>query len=249
LGGKSPCIVDTEINIKETAKKITWGKCLNAGQSCIAPDYLLVPKSLKSELVEAIQEHIQQFYGNNLEQSPDFARIINQKQWQRLTNLLDQGKIILGGQNNPENLYIAPTIIEPNSWSTELMQEEIFGPILPIIEYGELDEAIALVNSRPKPLALYFFSQNKTKQAKVIQETSSGGVGINETMMQFAITELPFGGVGLSGMGSYHGQTTFATFSHYKSVLSKPFWLNLTWRYPPYIRNLNIVKIVFDKSF
>ncbi|HIK36742.1 MAG: aldehyde dehydrogenase [Geminocystis sp.] len=234
LGGKSPCIVDNEIQLLETAKRITWGKFINAGQTCIAPDYILAHKDIKSQLIEAIKQCIRDFYGENPALSPDYARIVNYRQWERLVALLADGKIITGGQYHREDRYIAPTILDEVSPHSPIMQEEIFGPILPILPYDNLEEAIEFVNSRPKPLALYFFSKNKQKQEKILRETSSGGVCINETIMHVGVTELPFGGVGDSGIGKYHGKATFDTFSHYKSVLIRPFWGDLNWRYPPY---------------
>ncbi|MFW6295658.1 MAG: aldehyde dehydrogenase [Halothece sp.] len=242
LGGKSPCIVDTEINLKETAKRITWGKFLNAGQTCIAPDYLLVDSRIKPNLVAAIQQCITDFYGNNPAESPDYARIINEKQFERLSGLLNDGKILTGGQTNATERYIAPTLIDNVSLDSPIMQEEIFGPLLPILEYTSLEEAIALINSRPKPLALYLFSNNKAKQQQVLNTTSSGGVCINDTIMQVSVPELPFGGVGESGIGSYHGKASFDTFSHYKSVLKKSFWFELNWRYAPYADKLEQLK-------
>ncbi|ELS00133.1 aldehyde dehydrogenase [Gloeocapsa sp. PCC 73106] len=248
LGGKSPCIVDTEINLSETAKRIIWGKFINAGQTCIAPDYLLVQESLKEQLIPELKNCIRTFYGENPAQSPDYARIINVNQFDRLVSLLSSGKIILGGESDRDQLYIAPTLIEEVSPDTSLMQEEIFGPILPILTYDTLDEAIQFINSRPKPLALYLFSNNKQKQQQVLKNTSSGGVCFNDTIMQVAVTNLPFGGVGDSGMGNYHGQATFATFSHYKSVLKKGFRFDLNWRYPPYAGKLERFKKMFKTN-
>lgn len=242
LGGKSPCIVDADVDLKTTARRITWGKFLNAGQTCIAPDYLLVDRRLKADLLTEIQACIQEFYGDDPAQSPDFARMVSDKHFQRLAGLLDRGQIVVGGQTNPSDRYIAPTVIDQVTLDDPIMQEEIFGPILPVLEYDQLDEAIAMVNQRPKPLALYFFSNNSAKQAQVLQSTSSGGVCLNDTILQIAIRELPFGGVGASGMGAYHGKASFDTFTHYKSVLKKPFWLDLNWRYAPYAEKLGLIK-------
>ncbi|NEO41310.1 MAG: aldehyde dehydrogenase [Moorea sp. SIOASIH] len=245
LGGKSPCIVDENVNIKEAAKRITWGKFINAGQTCVAPDYLLVNRRIKNELLTNIKKYIQQFYGDNPATSPDYARIINDRQFERLTALLKDGNIIIGGQTLASERYIAPTVIENVSYDAALMQEEIFGPILTVLEYSDLEEAIALINSRPKPLALYFFSQDKAKQQLVLKSTSSGGVCINDTMMQASITELPFGGIGDSGMGNYHGKASFDTFSHYKSVLKKTFLFDFNWRYAPYKNKVKQLKRLF----
>ncbi|AFY47474.1 NAD-dependent aldehyde dehydrogenase [Nostoc sp. PCC 7524] len=242
LGGKSPCIVDTDINLEHTARRIVWGKFINAGQTCIAPDYLLVNQKIKPDLIAALQKTITEFYGENPANSPDFARIINQKHFTRLSRLLHNGEIIIGGDINPEERYIAPTIIDHVSLTDPVMQEEIFGPILPVMEYTDITEAIALINSQPKPLALYLFSQNKNLQQRILQETSSGGVCLNDTIMQVGVSSLPFGGVGDSGMGSYHGKASFDTFSHYKSVLKNSFWLDLDWRYAPYKNKLSLLK-------
>ncbi|WP_016951420.1 aldehyde dehydrogenase family protein [Anabaena sp. PCC 7108] len=244
LGGKSPCIVDTEMNIEHTIKRIIWGKFINAGQTCIAPDYLLVDQRIKQDLLSGLQKCLKEFYGDNPANSPNYARIIHQKQFARLVNFLKCGEIIVGGETDPEQLYIAPTIIDHVSLEDSVMQEEIFGPILPIIAYTDIDEAIDLINSRPKPLALYLFSQNQNLQKRVLQETSSGGVCINDTVMQFGISSLPFGGVGDSGIGSYHGKASFDTFSHYKSVLRNSFWLDLNWRYAPYKGKLLLLKLI-----
>ncbi|BAZ30055.1 aldehyde dehydrogenase [Cylindrospermum sp. NIES-4074] len=242
LGGKNPCIVDADIHLEHAAKRIIWGKFINAGQTCIAPDYLLVDKQIKDKLLSSFGKHLKQFYGDHPETSPDYARIITQKHFDRLSNFLKNGKILIGGETNQTELYIAPTLIDGVSLADPVMQEEIFGPILPIIEYNDITEAIALINSQPKPLALYFFSQNKNLQQRVLQETSSGGVCINETVLQFNVASLPFGGVGNSGIGSYHGKASFDTFSHYKSVLQNSFWLDIKLRYPPYKGKLSLLR-------
>ncbi len=242
LGGKSPCIVDADINIEHTARRITWGKFINAGQTCIAPDYLLVDKTIKQDLLDTIQKCLREFYGNEPASSPDYARISNKKHFSRLAEFLKDGEIIIGGETNPDECYIAPTVIDRVSLEQPVMQEEIFGPILPVIEYSDVTEAIAIINERPKPLALYLFSKNKNLQERVCQETSSGGVCINDTIMQIAVSSLPFGGVGDSGIGSYHGKASFDTFSHYKSVLNRSFRLDPKWRYAPYEGKLQMLK-------
>lgn len=241
LGGKSPCIVDTETELRETAKRIVWGKLINAGQTCIAPDYLLVDYKIKADLIAAMDECINEFLGEDPMDSPDYARIINSKQYERLCGLLD-GKIITGGQTDADQRYIAPTLIDDVSVDDPIMQEEIFGPILPILEYRELEEAIAMINSRPKPLALYLFTKNRQKQQQVLDSTSSGGVCINDTVMHVSVNSLPFGGVGDSGIGSYHGKASFDTFSHSKSVLKKTFWPDFNWRYAPYKGKIGLLK-------
>ena len=234
LGGKSPCIVDDPVHIEYTAKRIVWGKFSNAGQTCTAPDYLLVNQKIKKELLNSIKKHIREFYGNEPSKSHSYARIINQRHFYRLTELLKDGEILLGGDTNLETLYIAPTVIERVSWKDKVMQEEIFGPILPVFEYTHLSEAIDLVNKQPKPLALYFFSSNKKNQEWVLQETTSGGACINDTVMHLTVPALPFGGVGASGFGRYHGKAGFDNFSYQRGVLNKSFLLDLKWRYPPY---------------
>ncbi|MEH1784632.1 aldehyde dehydrogenase [Nostoc sp.] len=242
LGGKSPCIVDTDINLEHTVRRIAWGKFINAGQTCVAPDYLLVNKKIKKDLIDGLEKNLKEFYGDNPIDSPDYARIISEKHFDRLVSFLKDGKVIIGGKTQPSERYIAPTVIDNVSLEDSVMQEEIFGPILPIIEYTDIAEAIALINSRPKPLALYLFSQDKNLQKRVLQETSSGGVCINDTVMQVGVSSLPFGGVGDSGIGNYHGKASFDTFSHNKSVLQNSFWLDLKWRYAPYQGKLPFIK-------
>ena len=234
LGGKSPCIVDKETHLDYTAKRITWGKFLNAGQTCVAPDYLLVHRDIKQELLTKIQSYLREFYGENPATSNDYPRIINDFHWQRLMGLMGVGKIVTGGQGNQSDRYIAPTMIDQVTWDDPIMQEEIFGPILPVLEYENLEEAIAQVNANPHPLALYFFSNNPKHQQQIINQTMSGGVCLNDTIMHLASPELPFGGVGTSGIGSYHGKASFTTFSHAKSVLNRSFLLDIDFRYAPY---------------
>jgi acyl-CoA reductase-like NAD-dependent aldehyde dehydrogenase len=242
LGGKSPCIVDAKTNLKTTAKRIAWGKFLNAGQTCIAPDYLLVDRRIKADLIAEIRKKIQEFYGNDPAQSPDYARIVSHKHCHRLAELIDPQKVIIGGEVHLDDRYIAPTVMDHVTWDDPIMQEEIFGPILPILEYDEVTEVIDQINCRPKPLALYLFTHNKQLQQQVLRDISSGGVCINDTIMQVGVHELPFGGVGDSGMGSYHGKSSFDTFSHPKSVLFKPFWLDFAIRYAPYKDKFEKVK-------
>lgn len=242
LGGKSPCIIDSAIDIESTARRITWGKFINAGQTCIAPDYLLVDKKIKQDLLNSIQKCIEEFYGEAPSSNSDYCRIINQKHFSRLVTLLEGAEILVGGESNPEECYIAPTVLDNISLSDPVMQDEIFGPILPVIEYKDLTEAIAIINERPKPLALYVFSKNKNFQQQVLQATSSGSVCINDCIMQVGVSSLPFGGVGDSGIGSYHGKASFDTFSHYKSVLHRSFRLDFKWRYPPYEGKLQLLK-------
>jgi aldehyde dehydrogenase (NAD+) len=234
LGGKSPCIVEDDVDITQTARRIVWGKYFNAGQTCIAPDYLLVNRTVKDRLLAQITDTIARFYGADPAASPDYARIVSDRHFDRLVRLLSRGRIISGGAKNKAGRYISPTVIDTVSPGDPVMQEEIFGPILPVIEYIDLSEAVAFVNARPRPLALYFFSRDKAKQARVLRETLSGGVGINDTIIQITSPYLPFGGSGASGMGSYHGKASFDTFTHYKSVLKQTFLFDLTLRYLPY---------------
>ncbi|MDJ0731645.1 MAG: aldehyde dehydrogenase [Crocosphaera sp.] len=242
LGGKSPCIVDKNINLEETAKRIVWGKFLNAGQSCVAPDYLLVNQSIKSQLLEAIKQVIKEFYGEEPAQSLDYGRIINEYHFQRLSALLSPGNIIIGGKLIPEENYISPTVIDNISPEFPIMEDEIFGPILPILNYDKLEEAITFINERPKPLAIYLFSNDQKQQKMVLETTTSGGICINDTVMQYGVLTLPFGGIEKSGIGSYHGQASFDTFSHYKSVLKRSFWLETNLRFPPYKGKLKWIK-------
>jgi aldehyde dehydrogenase (NAD+) len=242
LGGKSPCIVNYNANLKYAAKRIVWGKFLNAGQTCVAPDYLLVHKKIKEELLKNVIETVKEFYGDEPSISNFYSKIINERHFDRLISLLDEGKVLVGGKHNRENLYIAPTVVDPTSIQSKIMQEEIFGPILPVIEYEELNEAISFVNARPKPLALYFFSNDRKSMDRVIKETSSGGVCINDTISHITTPYLPFGGVGDSGMGNYHGSSSFDTFSHKKSVLRNQMTFDIKIKYPPYNISLNIIK-------
>lgn len=238
LGGKNPCIVDNEVDIKVVARRITWGKFFNAGQTCVAPDYLLVQKEVKNEILEEMKKHSERFYGQDPSKSPYFSRIVNTAHFKRLCRFLEEGNILIGGKTNPDENYIAPTIIDNLSPESLAMKEETFGPILPIVEYETLDEAIAMVNSKPKPLAVYFFSRNREKQKKVLKETSSGGACINDTVYQSGTRTLPFGGVGSSGFGKYHGKAGFDTFTNKKGVLKRPFWIDDP-RYPPDYPPLN----------
>ncbi|MBN2027226.1 MAG: aldehyde dehydrogenase [Actinobacteria bacterium] len=233
LGGKSPCIVDECTRLRYAARRIAFGKWLNAGQTCIAPDYLLVHRDVKARLLEELKHAVRSFYGTDPRHSRHYARIIDSRHFERLSRLLEEGDIVIGGESDASDLYIAPTVIDEPGWDSLAMREEIFGPILPVLAYGDLDEAIEAVNSRPKPLALYFFSPDKEKQGRILRETSAGGACINTTMLQESTQTLPFGGVGNSGMGSYHGRHSFDTFTHYKGVLDQRLPLDMVLR-PPY---------------
>lgn len=234
LGGKNPCIVEKDASIDIAAKRIVFGKFTNAGQSCIAPDYVLVHESVHKQLVDALKKYIAQFYGTEDQKKSAYARIINETHFQRLLALLKNCTISEGGMHDSITRYISPTIIEHVTFDHPSMQEEIFGPILPIIPYKNLDDILARITKQPKPLTLYIFSNDKNIQDKVRKQTSSGSLGINEVAVQVMNPNLPFGGVGNSGMGNYHGIESFKTFSHRKSVLHNSSWLDIPFRYPPY---------------
>jgi aldehyde dehydrogenase (NAD+) len=233
LGGKSPCVVDENCNLERAAKRITWGKFLNAGQICVAPDYLLLHKNVKERMVREVAKWIVKFYGERPWDSPDYGRIINESHFDRLSRLLKDGKVIIGGQTNREDLYISPTVIDNVPNDADLMNEEIFGPILPILEFDDVSEATNLINKKPKPLALYVFSRGKRFQQEVISKTSSGGVCINDTLVHLAVSDLPFGGVGNSGFGRYQGKAGFDTFSNPRSVLRQTMLFDIPKRFPP----------------
>jgi len=245
LGGKSPAIVYKDADVDVSARRILWGKCINAGQTCIAPDYALVHTSKVNEFIEAAKKYIAQFYGNDVQQSPDFARIIDTVQFERLERMLKNCTIVAGGQTHKDERFIAPTILTNISLDHPSMQEEIFGPILPVLEFNTIEEAISIVKKFHKPLALYLFTKEKKIWKKVIEEVSFGGGCINETISHYVSPYLPFGGVGYSGIGQYHGKASFDTFTHYKGVLKKPFWIDTFLRYPPY----NKGKVSFIKRY
>jgi acyl-CoA reductase-like NAD-dependent aldehyde dehydrogenase len=245
LGGKSPCIVDEDASLDYAVKRIAWGKFFNAGQTCIAPDYCLVHSAIKDVFLEKMKKTIQDFYGDDPMQSPDYARIVNEKHFQRLTRLLGDGNIIAGGKTDATNLYIAPTLIDRVSLQDGIMQEEIFGPLLPIITFDRLEQAIDMVNRLPRSLALYFFSNNAHNQQEILTKTSYGGGCINDTISHIGSLTLPFGGIGDSGMGAYHGKTSFDTFSHSKSILTRSNLIDMPLRYPPYGNKVTFLKWLF----
>ena len=251
LGGKSPCVVSKSANLAVAARRIVWGKAFNAGQTCVAPDYLLVHRSVKDDLMAAIAKAIRDFFGEDMSKSPDYGRIISDRHFRRLKHLMEEtlrdGKRISGGQCDASTRYMALTVVDLTvvddmSKSATIMQDEIFGPILPVISFDEIEEAIGFISDRPKPLALYLFSTDRIEQQAIQEQTSSGGLCFNETITQYAIAELPFGGVGQSGMGKAHGKAGFNTFSHDKTVMSKSNWLDLPLRYPPYKNKLGLLK-------
>jgi acyl-CoA reductase-like NAD-dependent aldehyde dehydrogenase len=245
LGGKSPCIVDADVNLKYASRRIVWAKFFNAGQTCVAPDYLLVDERIKGVFLDELKRQIHGFFGKEPSLSPDYARIINRAHFERLSSYLGQGATIIGGQTKPEELYIAPTVMDHINMDAPIMTEEIFGPILPIVSYADIKEAIAFVNRRPKPLALYVFTRDREKQAEVVSGTSSGAVCINDAVVHFASHYLPFGGIGDSGMGAYHGRTGFETFSHAKSIVKNTMLFDIPLRYAPYRFKLWLVKKFF----
>lgn len=243
LGGKSPMFVDETFNTNWGIKRMVWGKFTNAGQTCVAPDYVLVDKKVKQKFVDAFIKTTKDFFGEDPQQSADLGRIINEKHFIRLSQLLEKGNILMGGKTDMKDLFIAPTLIDGISVEDPIMQGEIFGPILPIIEYEKLDDAIKFVNSRNKPLALYIFSDDKMYQERILNETSSGNASINECLMHVGQFELPFGGVGESGIGAYHGKLSFDTFSHLKGVLKKSTLSDFKQRFPPYtVSGTNLIK-------
>ncbi|BEV36125.1 aldehyde dehydrogenase family protein [Synechococcus sp. M16CYN] len=238
LGGKSPALVLQGANLSVSARRLIWGKGINAGQTCIAPDHILVEPSLRSGLLDAMHNQRSRMYGENVLASDQLGKIINQQQFDRLEKLLEQaredGRILIGGEISREQNRIAPTVIDVKDRQDPLMGEELFGPLLPIIQIGSLSDSLREIRRQGKPLALYVFGGSKAQQKEILGTTSSGGVCLNDVIMQAAIPELPFGGVGTSGMGSYHGQNGFRTFSHYKAVLKRGFRFDFKLRYPPY---------------
>jgi aldehyde dehydrogenase (NAD+) len=236
LGGKSPAIVDRHADLAVAARRIAWGKYVNAGQTCIAPDYVLVDAGLESDLLDKLRDSVRDFYGPDPRQSPDYARIVNESHFARLERLLGDGDVVYGGDRDATSRYFAPTALRNVPVESGIMREEIFGPILPVIPVRDVTAAIDFVNERDKPLALYLFSESEAVQDRVVDETTSGGVAINATVMHLAVPELPFGGVGPSGMGAYHGRAGFDTFSHKKGVLSKSTRVDPALAYPPYTR-------------
>lgn len=242
LGGKNPCIVDNEIDIDVTSKRIVWGKFFNAGQTCIAPDYLLVHEGVYDQIIDSIPITIDTFYGKNINVNIDYSHIVNENHFNRLINLMEEGEIIYGGDTDRASLFISPTLVKPYNTSTKLMQEEIFGPILPILKYSDIDNLLISLKDKPKPLATYFFSKNKEKQNQVISKTATGNICINGTIHHIINNRIPFGGVGLSGTGKYHGKFSFDAFSNKKSILKRSFRLDFKKMYPPYDPDITTLK-------
>ncbi len=242
LGGKSPCIVEKDADIALSAKRIVSGKFINAGQTCIAPDYLMVHQFVRDRLVDEIQSCIRRFYGKNPIDSPVYPRIINRRHLDRLQSLMEGTTLIYGGNHDPHNLRLSPTLVSDPPLSHPVMQEEIFGPILPVIPYTHISEVIDVVNARPRPLSLYLFTRSRKTAKTVIKQVSFGGGCQNDTVIHFATPYLPFGGVGNSGMGSYHGRFGFNAFTHYKGVMKNTFRIDLPFRYPPFFKHVNLLK-------
>lgn len=234
LGGKSPCIVDKSADIKLAARRIVFGKYLNCGQTCVAPDYIYCHRSVKDKLIKEVQKQIQKQYGKQPLRNPNYGKIINEKHFDRLLGLIDKNKTVHGGGSDRHALRIEPTVLDNVTFADAVMQEEIFGPIMPILIFDNLDEAIRNINAMPHPLALYLFTSDKAAAKKVTSRCGFGGGCINDTIIHLATTEMGFGGFGESGMGSYHGKVGFDTFSHYKSIVDKKTWIDLPMRYQPY---------------
>lgn len=244
LGGKSPCIVDKDSKIELAAKRIVWGKLLNAGQTCVAPDYLMVHKDIKDELLKKLVEEIEKQYGKDIKNNEEYPRIIRERDTEKLKEYFNDGKIYYGGEYDISDRFIHPTILTDVQANSPVMENEIFGPILPVIEFSDIDEAINFVNSRPKPLALYYFSESSSNIEKVLKDTTSGGVTINDTVIHVAQTSLPFGGVGNSGMGDYHGKASFETFSHSRSVVKRGTFIEFNIRFAPFKDKIRLLKKV-----
>nr|WP_314839459.1 aldehyde dehydrogenase [uncultured Flavobacterium sp.] len=242
LGGKSPCIVDETADLELSARRIVWGKIINAGQTCVAPDYILVHQKVKKEFATYLIQEIEKALGTNPEQSPDFARIVNFKNWQRLNDLLSNETIIYGGQTNKDTLYISPTLLDEPKSTSPVMNEEIFGPILPILSFQNKTDVEKVIKSFEKPLALYIFSTNKSFTDEILQKYSFGGGCVNDTVVHLVNNRLPFGGVGNSGMGAYHGKLSFDIFSHKKAIVKRGTWLDLPIRYAPYNEKLKTIR-------
>ena len=247
LGGKSPAIVDADADLAMAARRIVWGKFFNAGQTCVAPDYLLVHDDVKQELLDRMAARIAECYGPDPQQSPDYARIVNLAHFDRLAAYLADGTLVAGGALDRDTRYLAPTILDGVSWQSPVMQEEIFGPILPVVSFNDNDDALELISRHPSPLALYYFSRDADKQRRFMTAGTFGGGCVNDTIIHLTEHHLPFGGVGSSGQGRYHGKASFEAFSHVKSVLERGTWLDLPLRYPPYAGKLKLLKALFKR--
>ena len=247
LGGKSPCIIDSSVPIKKTAKRIVWGKFINCGQTCIAPDYILVEKKIKKKLINRIIQEIEIAFSKKIQNSKDYGRIIHQNHLEKLVKSLKNQKIIYGGINNKKDLYLSPTIVDEPDLKSELMLEEIFGPILPIISYEKNEKIFRIIKNLEKPLAFYVFSKNKSFINLMLNKFSFGGGVVNDTLIQFANINLPFGGIGASGMGAYHGEHSFNLFSHLKPIVKRSFLFDLPQRFAPYPKSIKFLKLLLNK--
>lgn len=234
LGGKSPCIIDSTTNLKLAAKRLVFGKYLNVGQTCVAPDYVLIEESIKDKFIEHVKYYITEMFGNDPIANDSYGKMINEKHYKRVLELIDQSKVVVGGYGDDKSLKIAPTVMDNVSPDDPVMQEEIFGPVMPVLTVKDMNEAFEFVNSRPSPLALYLFTSNKETENKFLNACKFGGGCVNDTIVHLATSQLAFGGIGDSGIGSYHGKKGFETFSHEKSILKKYTWLDLPMRYQPY---------------
>ncbi|KHF34838.1 Aldehyde dehydrogenase [Paenibacillus sp. P1XP2] len=242
LGGKSPCIVHEDAELKLAARRIAFGKFTNAGQTCIAPDYVLAHRSIKNKLIPHLREAIRELYGPDPLFNPSYGRIVSEKHFKRLVSFLGNGNIAAGDRTDPDRLLIEPTLLDQATWDMPVMQEEIFGPILPILEYDDIQETVDMINARPKPLALYLFTRDAGTEKAVVGSVSYGGGCVNDTLMHIATPYLPFGGVGESGMGAYHGKGSFDTFTHYKSVLKQTTRFDIAFRYPSSKNGLKLLR-------
>ncbi len=244
LGGKSPTIVDKSAKLDIAAKRIIWGKLLNTGQTCIAPDYVLVHREIKETFIQKLKDAIAAFYGEDASKSRDYGRIVNGRQFDRLRRIIerDQEKIIYGGRFDRGSLYIEPTLFHQVTWQDAVMEEEIFGPLLPIMEYEDIHDAIAMINDRPKPLALYLFTEDQAVENKVLNRIPFGGGCVNDTIFHVTSPRMPFGGIGSSGIGSYHGKESFETFSHRKSILKRTTLMDISLVFPPYGKKLALIR-------
>ncbi|MCL4144868.1 UNVERIFIED_CONTAM: hypothetical protein GTU68_064395, partial [Idotea baltica] len=245
LGGKSPCIIDETVNLKLVARRLVWGKLLNGGQTCIAPDYVIVKANIKEQLITALKQEIMRRYGEKPIESPDFPRIINKSNFNRLKSLLENETIVFGGEVEETKNYIAPTLIDEPNLESKVMSEEIFGPILPILTYNTEDDIKHIIHHFDRPLALYVFSENKSFTKQIITTYNFGGGVVNDLLIHFGNHRLPFGGIGASGMGSHHGKHGFDTFTHEKSIVKRGNWFDPSFRYPPYKGKMSLLKKVF----
>lgn len=244
LGGKSPCIVDKNSDYKLAAKRIIFGKLLNCGQTCVAPDYVFVHKDIKNEFIEYMKEYIKKFLGEKPLENEEYPKMINERQFDRMVDIIEKDDVVFGGKYDKKILKIEPTILDNKNMNSKAMREEIFGPILPVITYKDIKEVINHINSNPKPLALYLFTKDKKIEKLILDQVSFGGGCINDTIIHLATTKMGFGGVGYSGMGAYHGKFSFDTFSHYKSIVKKSNLIDLPMRYHPYTKlNDKLIKM------